>query len=388
MNHRGLTRREFTALSGTALLAACTRDGGLLDPPMPSPGGPLADVAGPLADAAGAIVSSGSTEVLRLKLGDPSMWTVDGGQAPIFAPTVVLFADASAADISGLLVQSPYAAAGSAVDLVATLQVTPQVPNGVDAGFQLAINDGASANSAVLACLLIGGVPHLGLVSNGNRDELGAYPAVVLADWITQPITARLRRTAEGGAELVEINAQALEPRPSLPPGWLAPPTRAGTTFEFGCFSGPAILNAQVTELYVETVAPAAIPFGRFQARADIVLRSGANDDRFDVEALLAPGAGSDGFDPLTEAVTLRLGPASWTIPAGSFRRQRLGWFSWLGTLGLTRLSLSLVPLGRDWLFVALGSGAELSGVTNPVRLGLTIGDDAGEGDVTARILA
>jgi hypothetical protein len=63
------------------------------------------------------------------------------------------------------------------------------------------------------------------------------------------------------------------------------------------------------------------VPFATFRARADLVLGHRANDDRFDVEALVTLGPG-DGIDPLSEDVTLELGPGAWTIPAGGFRAQ------------------------------------------------------------------
>jgi hypothetical protein len=48
---------------------------------------------------------------------------------------------------------------------------------------------------------------------------------------------------------------------------------------------------------------------------------------------------------------------------------------------------VGIQPLqGGRLLLVAVGSGAELTGVANPVSVAVTIGDDTGATTVTARI--
>lgn len=131
------------------------------------------------------------------------------------------------------------------------------------------------------------------------------------------------------------------------------------------------------------------VPFTTFRARADLVLGRRPNDDRFDVEALVTLGPGSDGIDPLGEDVTLELGPGAWTIPAGGFHAQRGGWFSFRGWVDGTQIGAVIAPLpGGHYAFAALGTRAQLDGAQNLLPVGLTIGDDAGHADVLARIVA
>jgi hypothetical protein len=131
---------------------------------------------------------------------------------------------------------------------------------------------------------------------------------------------------------------------------------------------------------------PSSIPFATFSARAQIDLGSRVNDDRFAIEGLFTLGAGSNGIDPLTEAVTVQLGSATLTIPAGSFRRNIFGGYSYSGSLGTTRLAVALQRLGGAYGFVVGGDRADLTGIANPVAVKLEIGGDAGNSSVRAVI--
>ena len=66
----------------------------------------------------------------------------------------------------------------------------------------------------------------------------------------------RLRRTAAGDAELIELNG-APPPNPVfLSKASLPPNIRAGATVEFGAFSVEAEATVVFTEFYSETVVP------------------------------------------------------------------------------------------------------------------------------------
>jgi Lactonase, 7-bladed beta-propeller len=96
-------------------------------------------------------------------------------------------------------------------------------------------------------------------------------------------------------------------------------------------------------------------------------------------------GTGSDGIAPPTEPVQLKLGTFSITIPAGSFKKNRAGGFTFSGVISGTRLSMAIWPTGKGkYIFAALGTGANLAGTANPVTVGLTIGDDTGSASITA----
>ncbi len=327
------------------------------------------------------------TRCVELSLPDISGWTELGGQPPFVTSTEVQFRDLNPSDVSALYMHSDCAAPGIAVDVVASFRYQgPPSPNNADGGFRIVINDGQS-RSAVLACALLNGTPYLSLAQSGSPSEPATYGVGVAFDWLTQPVEARLRRLADGSAQLVTVNGDPPGQTVFLAPDMVAGRTRLGASFEFGCTSVEGTASVDVTGFYAETTV-ATTPFASLAARADIWLGPGRAHDRFDLQALATLAAGSDGFDPLTEDVTISLGPGQWTIPAGSFRAERGGWYAYRGVIGTTGLSVSIAPWsGGRVLVAALGAGASLDGVANPVGVGLTLGDDAGETGIFARIL-
>ncbi len=165
----------------------------------------------------------------------------------------------------------------------------------------------------------------------------------------------------------------------------------SGSTFSVGtttvtCAAADAAGNS-VSGTFTVTVETGTAGFGSFNALAQIVLRPGTNDDLFAVEAMFVLAPTSDGIDPLTEPVTLVLAQGSWTVLPGAFRRTHFGGFVFDGIVGTTRLTVVIQPLhGGRLALVAVGSGADLTGVANPVVVGLAIGNDAGAAVVTAKI--
>jgi hypothetical protein len=102
-------------------------------------------------------------------------------------------------------------------------------------------------------------------------------------------------------------------------------------------------------------------------------------------------GAGSNGLDLTTDTVNLQVtgGRAAFTvtIPAGSFKKDRSGRFTYQGTINRVRLLASLRPLREGTFeFEIEGERVNLKGVANPVTVNLTIGDDGGSGAVKAKI--
>jgi len=140
-----------------------------------------------------------------------------------------------------------------------------------------------------------------------------------------------------------------------------------------------------VAEVLV-TATPPPVLFLQLQARADIVVWPGPNNDAFDVEAVFTLGANSDGINPLSQDVTLTLGPASWIISAGSFRGLGSS-IVYVGRVGPTQIAATFVRLSATrWGFAAVGAGAMLDASTNPVAFGLQIGNDTGARALLARI--
>ncbi|MFO1325198.1 MAG: hypothetical protein U1F15_14200 [Burkholderiales bacterium] len=98
-------------------------------------------------------------------------------------------------------------------------------------------------------------------------------------------------------------------------------------------------------------------------------------------------GQDSDGIDPLTEPVTLRIANFAVTIPAGSFRKVFGGVLAFAGEIDGASVQLLIAPLGnRHFGFQAAASGIDPGASANPVAVKLAIGNDRGSTSVTATI--
>lgn len=100
-------------------------------------------------------------------------------------------------------------------------------------------------------------------------------------------------------------------------------------------------------------------------------------------------GSDSDGIDPATEPVTLAIGDFTATIPAGRFRKGSgpVGAYAFAGKINQVVIEALIVPLGNNrFRFQAAAYGADFNGTTNPVAVGLMIGNDSGETSVNAVI--
>jgi hypothetical protein len=104
------------------------------------------------------------------------------------------------------------------------------------------------------------------------------------------------------------------------------------------------------------------VPFAAFDPKVEITLGPLANDDEFEVKATLTLGTSSNGIAPLTEAVTVQVGPFSTTIPAGSFTLRK-GRFTFEGVINGVTLEVVLqsLILGKDYRITVEGKGADLT---------------------------
>ena len=118
------------------------------------------------------------------------------------------------------------------------------------------------------------------------------------------------------------------------------------------------------------------IPFSTFCAELEL---SQEAPKRFELHSRFMLGTSSGGIDPLTEAVTLQIGTFSTTIPVGSFAKARNGGFAFEGVINSVNLEVRIRPLDKNsFTFKAEGKGVDLSALTNPVTVVLTIGNDTG----------
>ena len=124
------------------------------------------------------------------------------------------------------------------------------------------------------------------------------------------------------------------------------------------------------------------IPFSSLSATLVINGQQAA----FTLHAFFGLGAGSSGINPPAQAVTLQVGPYTATIPAGSFRQLAYAstpvW-AFKGTINDVSLLVEILALGdNSYQFFAAANPVNLTGVTNPVPVSFSIGNNAGSTSV------
>jgi DNA-binding beta-propeller fold protein YncE len=121
------------------------------------------------------------------------------------------------------------------------------------------------------------------------------------------------------------------------------------------------------------------VPFSSSFAKLEITAEG------FDVKESFTLARNSNGINPVTENVTLKIGTFSVTIPPGSFKQIPHGRFAFEGVINGVSLEVQIVPLGNNiFTFKAEGTDVDLTGLTNPVTVVLTIGLDSGTTTATA----
>jgi hypothetical protein len=196
--------------------------------------------------------------------------------------------------------------------------------------------------------------------------------AVVITNVSASPVV--LTQLAGGGANLFDATQDCANV--TLAPDQSCHFLYAFTPGALGPVTETTLITANGQNVEVELAgtgieaSAAALPFATFNV---LVVEARPPRKTFSVSVLLSLGAGSNGIDPTTEAVTLVAGQFSMTIPPDSFRRLRNG------TLVFTSqaLSVAIRPLGgSQFVFSSLVNDA--SPGAGPVDVSLTIGDDGG----------
>ncbi len=124
-------------------------------------------------------------------------------------------------------------------------------------------------------------------------------------------------------------------------------------------------------------------PFANFTGKLQVTVSAG----NFDLTSNFTLGAGTSGINPVTQPMTLQIGPYSVTVPAGYFTLNSKGAYVFQGVINGVSLQLRIIPTGgKSYTLEAQGSGANLGGISNPVTVTLTIGNDTGSTQITAQI--
>lgn len=133
---------------------------------------------------------------------------------------------------------------------------------------------------------------------------------------------------------------------------------------------------------------PTSVPFS---ALSDKLRIHAGPPPSFDLNASFTLSGSSNGIDPIADLVALQVGTYSVTIPAGSFQQlksgSKKGTYVFSGVINGVTLSIQMVPpnvTGDGWNFKASATPVDLSGLSNPVTVIITIGDDSGTTAVNA----
>lgn len=127
------------------------------------------------------------------------------------------------------------------------------------------------------------------------------------------------------------------------------------------------------------------VPFSWLSAELVI---TGGQRPAFTLNARFALGASSNGINPPSEPVTLRLGPYKAVVPAGSFRQlpRKLTVYGFSGTISAVSLAVDILSLGNNsYQFGAAATPVDLTEVPNPVAVSLSIGNDTGSTTTNAK---
>jgi hypothetical protein len=168
---------------------------------------------------------------------------------------------------------------------------------------------------------------------------------------------------AQQGSKLVGTGAAA-----GAEQGWSVALSADGNTAILGgprdnTFTGAAWVFVQPT-----------VPFSAFSAK----LTRSSFKPSFTLAGDFTLGSTSDGINPITEAVTLRVGGFTTTIPPGSFTITAPGDYSFIGVIDSVTLNVLIkLKRGKEYTLHATAN-VNLVGAKSPATVALTIGKDTG----------
>ena len=142
---------------------------------------------------------------------------------------------------------------------------------------------------------------------------------------------------------------------------------------------GEVFISDISNPLGITYVTPSS-SFATFTPRAEFTLGPKANDDSYWVRGWLKLADTSNGINPLTEAIMIKVGPFTHTLPAGSFTREGDS-YVFKGPVGASVLDLRITGSSTPggYSFKSCLKKADLEATTLKPDVQLTIGDDSGQ---------
>jgi hypothetical protein len=116
------------------------------------------------------------------------------------------------------------------------------------------------------------------------------------------------------------------------------------------------------------------VPFSAFSAKLTV----SSFKPSFTLAGDFTLGNTSDGINPVAEAVTLRVGSFTTTIPPGSFTMTGPGTYAFIGVIDSVTLNLLIKHKGGKEYTLHATANVNLIGTKSPATVALTIGNDTG----------
>jgi YVTN family beta-propeller protein len=132
---------------------------------------------------------------------------------------------------------------------------------------------------------------------------------------------------------------------------------------------------------------PQGVQFPSFDASLKIHLSKKTNDDTFELESSCTlNSSANEAIQPDKELVKLQVGPFIGTLPIGSFKPHGDRTYTFAGTINGAELHATIEGTAAErYRFRADAKDINLAGITNPVQISLSVGDNAGLTSVKAR---
>jgi hypothetical protein len=299
---------------------------------------------------------------------------------------------------------APVALRGDSINLNGVVTITPDGTPGSFAAGSTACQDfpfsgttivnpvSPSSDSGIIGATV--SLPGFGLGWNGTSSTfdptMGAFSVSYGANSLSGEITWE-SIAGSGGAFAIKVGISNMVDTGTDPIFMNFASRVAGGILTFSLPSGPQNLSqlfasttTQQTSLSGTLVT--SVPFSAFSAKLEV---SAEPPPGFQLNGAFTLGSASTGIDPLTQPVMLQVGTYSAIIPPGSFvplRHGRVaGGWAFQGVIGGVTLQVQVAPVATGEYSIKVdASGVNLTSLTNPVTVVLTIGNNSGPSLVDA----
>lgn len=221
---------------------------------------------------------------------------------------------------------------------------------------------GSASKSATLTVATVAQVPTVTISVNPTTVAPSA-PATLI--WSSTNATVCTASGAWNGSKSISGNQNVSQAQP-------------GTyTYTLTC-NGAGGSTSKSAALTVQS-STGSIPFATISAKLEI------DKKEFELSAQFTLGSKSDGINPATEKVTLRIGEYVATLPVGNCKKGKDGKFTYSGKVNGASLDVVITPMGGAYQVSVEGQPSAVIGTAKQVAIELAIGNDSGKTTITAK---